>query len=308
MTFDLRQLRYVIAAADNGSLYRAARALNVEQSTLSRNVMKLERVVNARLLIRSRSGVTLTDAGVRFVNEARGIVDHADRMLRLARAGGRGTAGSIVFGLNSALSAGNLRSTLVEWRRTHGDVDLDGVEDSREALVSGLNRGSIDIVFLMGDAAHEGFQRASLWSERALVALPATHALATRDMVQWSELRDEKFVLPRQDPGQEICNMIVRRLSAIGFTPDIKIRRLSREAIMNFLSINGEVTVTVSDMLGSTYPGVVLRDLHDNDGQTSIGYSGYWRRENSNPVLRRFLDFLRMRYALSLDIAAKLDG
>ena len=36
MSFDIRQLRYAIAAADHGSFYRAARTLDVEQSTLSR--------------------------------------------------------------------------------------------------------------------------------------------------------------------------------------------------------------------------------------------------------------------------------
>lgn len=43
MSFDICQLRYAIAAADHGSFYRAARALDVEQSTLSRNILQLER-------------------------------------------------------------------------------------------------------------------------------------------------------------------------------------------------------------------------------------------------------------------------
>ena len=43
--FDVRQLRYAIAAADHGSFYKAARALDVEQSTLSRAILKLERSI-----------------------------------------------------------------------------------------------------------------------------------------------------------------------------------------------------------------------------------------------------------------------
>ena len=46
MSFDIRQIRYAIAAADHGSFYRPARALDMEQSTLSRNILKLEPVSN----------------------------------------------------------------------------------------------------------------------------------------------------------------------------------------------------------------------------------------------------------------------
>ena len=62
MPFDIRQLRYAIAAADHGSFYRAARALDIEQSTLSRNILKLERVVGTPIFERSRAGVTTTGA------------------------------------------------------------------------------------------------------------------------------------------------------------------------------------------------------------------------------------------------------
>ena len=67
MPFDIRQLRYAIAAADHGSFYRAARALDIEQSTLSRNILKLERAIGMPIFERSRSGVTTTLAGSTFL-------------------------------------------------------------------------------------------------------------------------------------------------------------------------------------------------------------------------------------------------
>jgi DNA-binding transcriptional LysR family regulator len=51
--FDIRQLRYAGAAADHGSFYRAARALEVEQSTLSRAILKLERSIGMPIFERS---------------------------------------------------------------------------------------------------------------------------------------------------------------------------------------------------------------------------------------------------------------
>src|SRR3546814_8812849 len=71
MSFDIRQLRYAIAAADHGSFYRAARTLDVEQSTLSRAILKLERSIGMPIFERSRAGVTTTLAGNAFIRGAK---------------------------------------------------------------------------------------------------------------------------------------------------------------------------------------------------------------------------------------------
>jgi len=39
-------------------------------------------------------------------------------------------------------------------------------------------------------------------------------------------------------------------------------------------------------------------------GPALIGYSGYWREDNDNPPLKRFLAFIRNRFALSFDPTA----
>lgn len=81
--FDLRQLRYAIAAADHDSFYRAARSLNIEQSTLSRNILKLERSVGMPIFERSRAGVTLTLAGSAFIRGAKPMVATADKLVAI---------------------------------------------------------------------------------------------------------------------------------------------------------------------------------------------------------------------------------
>lgn len=80
MAFDIRQLRYAIAAADHGSFYRAACALYVEQSTLSRAILKLERSIGMPIFERSRAGVTMTVAGNAFISGAKPMVATADKL------------------------------------------------------------------------------------------------------------------------------------------------------------------------------------------------------------------------------------
>lgn len=305
MPFDIRQLRYAIAAADHGSFYRAARALDIEQSTLSRNILKLERSIGMSIFERSRAGVTLTLAGSAFIRGAKPMVAAADKLVVMMRAAGQGRAGGLMLGHNSSVSAGNLRATMMSWAEAHPDVQVECVEADRSVLFAGLNTGEIDIAILMGAIGHKGFRCEPLWSERLLVALPASHSFADRDVVHWTDLRRERFMLPAADPGSELRDMLLGRLGGSGAKPDIELHPCSRETILSILGGGESVSIVCEGSTGASYPDVVYRPIHGEQGPALTGYSGYWRDDNGNPAMRRLLGFIKARYALPFDFSQR---
>src|SRR5258708_30621983 len=82
---NLRQLRYFLTIADEGSFTRAAEQLLVAQPSLSQQIKALEHELGGPLLERLPKGVRLTAAGKAFLPEARAAVTHADRARRNAR-------------------------------------------------------------------------------------------------------------------------------------------------------------------------------------------------------------------------------
>jgi DNA-binding transcriptional LysR family regulator len=303
MPFDLRQLRYIIAASDHRSFYGAARALDVEQSTLSRSIIRLERVLGVPLFDRTRAGVTPTAAGLLFIRSARPMLASAEQMVTNMRAAGQGRVGSLIVGHNSAVSAGNLRATILAWQRRNPDVNFQSVEKDRGMLLAGLDAGEIDIAILLGDAGRNGYRREPFWSERILVAVPAAHALADREITHWTDLRAERFVLTEGDPGPDIRDMLLGRLSRSGTSPDILLSPTSRETVLSLLGAGCRLSVVCEGSTGVQYPDLVYRPIHGEQGPALTCYSGYWRDDNSNPPLKRFLSFIRDRYALSFDLA-----
>lgn len=193
MPFNIRQLRYAIAAADHGSFYRAARTLDIEQSTLSRTILKLERSIGMPIFERSRAGVTVTLAGSVFIRGAKPMVATADKLVAMMRAAGQGRAGGLMLGHNSSVSAGNLRATMMSWRDAHPDVEVECVEADRSVLLAGLDTGEIDIAILMGAASPDGFRCEPLWSERMLVALSTGRRVALA-------LRVSVLMVPVKEP------------------------------------------------------------------------------------------------------------
>jgi len=144
------------------------------------------------------------------------MVASADNLIAMMRAAGQGRAGGLRLGHNSSVSAGNLRATLMNWQEAHPDVEVECVEADRCVLIAGLDTGEVDITILMGAAEHNGFRCEPLWSERMLVALPAPHPLAPSDVIHWTDLRNERFVLPAADPRPEMRDIAARHRASAG--------------------------------------------------------------------------------------------
>ena len=75
---DLRQLDYFVRVAELGSFTKAAGALNVAQSALSRQVSLLERQFGTRLLHRTGRGVLVTEEGQRALHAMRSLLADAE--------------------------------------------------------------------------------------------------------------------------------------------------------------------------------------------------------------------------------------
>ncbi|MCM2312345.1 MAG: LysR family transcriptional regulator, partial [Steroidobacteraceae bacterium] len=74
MSLEVRHMRHVIALAEHGSFARAATALGLSQSALSRSIQSVEREVGSSLFVRTPSGVEPTDSGRVFVARIRQIL------------------------------------------------------------------------------------------------------------------------------------------------------------------------------------------------------------------------------------------
>ena len=300
---DLQHLRYAIAAADHGSFRRAAEALLLRQSTLSRCVRRLEETIGVIVFERSSGGVRATSAGHDFLRTARSILDQMDSLVTGAHHTGRGEAGRLAIGFYTSLSAGNLRATLVDYQKRFSEVDVCLKESSRLRLVTALRNGVIDIAIVTGEMPLLVGNGLPLWSERTLVALSEGNPLASRDIVYWTDLRNETVLLSQYDPGRELEDLLTSKLVSPEDRPQIKRHDVSRGIIKSLVSAGFGVSLVTESDIGASFSGLVYRELRDGAGPSRIGYSAHWRENNDNPALASFLKLLGERYPLPADVA-----
>jgi len=297
---DLVHLRYAVAAADHGSFRRAAEALLLRQSTLSRCIRQLEARIKMIVFERSSGGVHATPAGRDFLRMARSILEQMDALVLAAHSTGYGRAGRLTIGFFTSLSAGNLRATLVEFRQRFPQIELVMAERSRTRLITALRNGGIDIAIVTGEAPLLDGNAMQLWSDRIMVTLPQDHPLAVKDIVYWTDLRAETVLLSQYDPGPELEDLLMSKLVSSEDRPKIERHAVSRSIIKSLVSAGfGTGLVTESDV-GASFSGLTYRELRDGTGPSRVGYSAHWREENDNPALTNFLKLLGERYASPL--------
>lgn len=291
---DLRHLHYIVVSARNGSFTAAANELNVRQPIVSKRVKEVEEELGVALFDRASTGARLTPTGEEFIISARRIIEDVQRLKERAVARKAGKLGHIVVGFNKSLSTGRLHMALSQFRQRHPCIEVEPMEASYVELRAGVLSGVIDVAVNLGDAGRSSLLNSlGLWSEQLVVVLPENHNLAEKSVIYWPELRHERFLISHHDPGPDIRNMVLRHLAAPSDHPEIVTRRLSRESILCEVGSGQGVSLQCEGVSGITGLGVVYRPVHDGSGATRLGYVACWRPDNTNPVLKIFLDTLK---------------
>lgn len=279
------------------SFARAAAQVRVKQATLSRRIAALEGRLGLKLFERTNRGAIPTEAGTRFIDFARRILADLDALHANGRAIGAGLAGTLGLGFSTSLAAGNMRALIIDFVGVSPELRIVSVESDRRRLTQSLHDRSIDFAVISGDLAEMGLQRRAMWSERVMAVVHETHSLAQKERIYWPDLRAERFILPHQDPGTDLADMVRARLSEPGWTPDVEAQEVSRDNIANIVPVGRYITLTTDTSLGRVLPGVILREIHEISGHIShLAYSGYWRSDNPSPALTRLLKLIGDRY------------
>ena len=225
-------------------------------------------------------------------------MDEWEELNAWVRSTRNGEAGRLGVGFYTSFAAENLRASLSEFGERHPEVKLCGFERDRKMLLAGIENRVLDIAIMVGESPCPGLLNRSFWSERMMVAMPEDHRLAACEKIHWADLIGERFLLTQRDPGPESCNMIFSKLGMPGYSPEIDMEDIGRDTVLSIIALGMHISIVEESTLGIHVPGVVFREVHETNGHARIGFSGYWREDNENAVLRRFLKFVTARYSM----------
>jgi LysR family transcriptional regulator, hydrogen peroxide-inducible genes activator len=191
----MKQLRYLVALADEKHFGLAARACFVAQSTLSAGIIELEAQLGTPVAERTNRKVILTPLGEKLAERARLILRETEDMVQLAASEQGPLTGEFHLGVIPTIAPYLLPSVLPKLRDNYPDLKLFIREEQTDRLLEKLGAGAIDAAILALPYPMDGVATALLGKDRFLLACSAGHRLAEKSSVSTAELANEPLLL-----------------------------------------------------------------------------------------------------------------
>jgi LysR family transcriptional activator of glutamate synthase operon len=285
---EIRQLRYLVALAEERHFTRAAARASVAQPALSRQIRNLEVELGVPLVDRTSRRVALTDAGERLVARARRILAEVEAARGDALDLRELLRGRVAIGVSTTPGPVDVAALLAAFHREHPGVELDVRDALSTELARRLRADELDVALLtaVGEGERRQLELHPVAQEPLVLCVAADHRLATRRRVAVGELRDERFAVFQ--PGATIRAHVERAARAAGYEPRVAFE-LTDAARMRALVAEGLAVAILP-----------RSQAHDDDGRThtitladpALVHQLFlaWRRERElSPAARAFL-------------------
>ena len=291
-TLDLQDFEVLLAVAETGSFRKACETLGVGQSAVTRRVQKLEDALGVSLFERRPSGARLTLAGRGFAKRSRSILSECHVAMRSAQLAGEAATGRLRVGVIASLSTGAIRNVVAAFADRHSDVDISFAEADRNELLTLLSHRALDVMIAAGEPRLQNGDGFVLVQEDLHIAVHCKSRMAKHKRLDWEDVAARRFVVSTDEPGPEIHDYLVRKISGLGRRARVRRQRLGREGIMTLVGLGFGISLVADHWRGVRYPNVAFVPIGDETDR--IPFSLTWRPENDNPALRRFISLARI--------------
>ena len=224
--------------ADARSFSKAAEQLYSTQSTVSRQIARLEEMLDARLFVRYGRHVELTTAGELLLPLANAIVTRTEDAVGIIREQAGGGPSTVHFGAVPMVMAHILIPLLAPFIAAYPGMSLDLTEKDDAQLEEAVISGQLDC----GVMTPWGSSRVSayhLLTEEMLLVVPREHPLAGRAVAPYSAVAGETILLPRAT--LHVSNLIVEAFRKRGLAPKFSSRcnypELNKELVRKGLGV-----------------------------------------------------------------------
>ena len=181
----LKELEYIVAIAETGSISQAAERLYLAQSSLSQFLSRYETELGTRLFLRTAGGVRLTQSGEVFIRNARQMLRQYRRMKGEMRELNQLGGGHIDFGISSFRGSYLLPRVLDQFQRKYPGVEVVIHEHDTQILLKKVTAGELDICLVALSADQRPLTDQSVMRDEVVLVASREHPVM--EFVRWGD-------------------------------------------------------------------------------------------------------------------------
>lgn len=184
----ITQLKYVLAVAEHQNFTKAAEKCFVTQPTLSMQIQKLEDQLAIQIFDRSKKPIELTEVGRKIVNQAKNIVNEADRITDIVDQQKGFIGGEFKLGIIPTVMPTLLPMFLKYFIKRYPKIKLKIEELNTDEIIQRINDGHLDAAIAATPLKNEQIKERVLFYEPFVGYIPSNHRLTSKKTIEVSDL------------------------------------------------------------------------------------------------------------------------
>lgn len=191
----ITQLQYVLAVAEHKNFTLAAEKCFVTQPTLSMQIQKVEEELNIQIFDRSKKPIQLTEIGQKIVNQAKNIVNEANRMQDIVEQQKGFIGGEFRLGMIPTIMPTLLPMFLHNFIKKYPKVKLIIEELNTDEIILKLKNGHLDAAIAATPLMEEKLKEIVLYYEPFMAYIPPGHRNFSKEEIEVSDLDIDEILL-----------------------------------------------------------------------------------------------------------------
>jgi LysR family cyn operon transcriptional activator len=238
---EIRQLKYFQKLAETLNFSEASRELFITQSTLSQQILNLERELDQQLFLRNSHEVVLTEAGQMLVPMARESLHTVDNCLQQMQDLKHLLTGQLNIGVTYSFSS-IMAETMIDFLKRYPKVRLNVCYSSMTELIDKLMRHELDFVLAFKPTEHnDRIESRVLFNNRLAAIVNEHHVLAQQTHITLDQL--ERYCLAMPAKGLQARNAFDKVISHTDHHYKIKVEINTVGLLFKLVSQTKYVTV-----------------------------------------------------------------
>lgn len=288
----MEQIDFFLMTVRCDTFLEAAENLHIAQSTLSKQIQKLESELNLTLFDRTRRQAVLTPAGELFCQEASELSRQYHQMLQKMRHFKESERQPLRVGSLPFLTQYHLTSRIRAFTHAHLEIELTLEECEETELMDGLQSGHFDLVIARDSMISlQKYHFEPITEDRLCVMLPIDHPFAEKPALTIADLAAEPLIL--MHPYTSIYQLCMQLFEKAGVKPQI-LRTARLESTISSVEIGEAFSLFAeSNFELFRHPNVTAVPLLDAPPLV-IGAAYPLRTETmKKPALKSFSSFIQ---------------
>lgn len=258
---ELRHLRYFLVLARELHFGRAADTIGISQAPYSQQIKQLEDRLGTRLFERTTRRVSLTEAGVRFLEYCDTIMETLDEGISHARAASSEEGGRLRIGAIRIAASYILPLVLQEFRKRYPAVIVEIFGLTTGAQLRMLETNELDIALVRPASIPGTFLAEVICEEGLCAALHRDHPLCQKSKLELADLHNQPMVLFTDKVGTDYSNALRSAIRRHSISPNIVGEFSDTSGGVCLVASGLGIAVLPESSRSSVYPEVVYREI-----------------------------------------------